>query len=99
MHVLFPYFSSKTGSPNLRIASCSVFLTLCVTCVACIREAAAPTAPSGPPAAGATIRYTAVGASDANGVGSSVPCFNEECPDGMGYVPVAARALRDRGYA
>jgi lysophospholipase L1-like esterase len=59
-----------------------------------------PTQPSdGPPAAGSTIVYSAVGASDANGVGSSVPCLPfADCPDGMGYVPVAARQLRAQGF-
>ena len=54
-----------------------------------------PAAPSGPPAAGSTIVYTAVGASDAAGVGSSVVCVPfTDCPDGMGYVPVTVRALQ-----
>ena len=58
-----------------------------------------PTAPSGPPAAGATICYTAVGASDANGVGSSVEClFLTDCPNGMGYVPVSVRQLKAQGF-
>jgi lysophospholipase L1-like esterase len=43
--------------------------------------------------------YTAIGASDANGVGSSVPCVVfTDCPDGLGYVPVAVRQLRARGF-
>ena len=33
-----------------------------------------PTAPSGPGPVGSTIVYAAVGASDANGIGLSVPC-------------------------
>ena len=58
-----------------------------------------PTAPTGPPAAGSTIIYTAVGASDANGVGSSAEClFLTECPNGMGYVPVTVRALKAQGF-
>jgi lysophospholipase L1-like esterase len=58
-----------------------------------------PTGPSSPPAAGSSVRYTALGASDANGVGSSVPCFPfTECADGKGYVPVAIRQLRALGY-
>ena len=58
-----------------------------------------PTAPSGPPAAGSTIFYTAVGASDANGVGSSAEClFLTRCPNGMGYVPVTVRALTAQGF-
>jgi lysophospholipase L1-like esterase len=58
-----------------------------------------PTAPSGPPATGSTIVYTAIGASDANGVGSSVVCLPfTDCPDGMGYVQVAVRALKAQGF-
>lgn len=45
-----------------------------------------PTAPSGPPAPGSTIVYDAIGASDADGVGSSVVCLPfVDCPDGTGY--------------
>jgi lysophospholipase L1-like esterase len=61
-----------------------------------------PTEPTGPPTAGSTIVYTAVGASDASGVGSSAPCglFATEtsCPNGMGYVPVTVRQLKTQGY-
>src|SRR5207302_1281722 len=58
-----------------------------------------PTAPTGVPAPGSTINYSAVGASDANGVGSSVVCFPlTPCPDGMGYVPVTGRQLQARGF-
>jgi lysophospholipase L1-like esterase len=56
-----------------------------------------PTAPSSvaPPAANAPVRYTAVGASDANGVGATVVCVPfTECENGTGYVPVLARQLR-----
>lgn len=58
-----------------------------------------PTAPSGPPAPGSTIVYTAIGASDAIGFGSSVPCvpFDNLCA-GMGYVQVSARQLRGQGF-
>ena len=48
---------------------------------------------------GSTIVYTAIGASDANGVGSSVLCVPfTECPNGMGYVPVTVRQLRAQGF-
>jgi lysophospholipase L1-like esterase len=58
-----------------------------------------PTAPSGPPAAGSTIKYSAIGASDANGVGSSVPCAPfTTCIGGKGYVQVTERELIARGY-
>jgi len=50
-----------------------------------------------PPAA--TIWYTAIGASDAAGVGSSLPCIPfTDCRDGMGYVPRVARQLRTDGH-
>jgi lysophospholipase L1-like esterase len=55
--------------------------------------------PVPPPSAGATIMYAALGASDVVGVGSSVPCLPfTDCPDGKGYVPVAARQLRAQGF-
>lgn len=59
---------------------------------------ASPTTPSGPPA-GSTIVYSAVGASDVLGIGSSNPCFLYEDCNGNGYVWVAARALRSQGFA
>ena len=58
-----------------------------------------PASPSGPPAAGSTIVYAAVGASDVTGVGSSVVCLPyTDCPNGTGYAFVAARDLRGRGF-
>jgi lysophospholipase L1-like esterase len=45
------------------------------------------------------VRYTAIGASDAIGFGSSVPCipFDTVCADGRGYVAIIARQLRGAG--
>ena len=58
-----------------------------------------PTAPS-PVTRGTPIRYTAVGASDVVGWGSSSPCLAlfGDCPDSKGYVFVAAGRLRSDGY-
>ena len=43
--------------------------------------------------------YTAIGASDAIGFGSSVPCLPlTDCPQGRGYVQVATRDLRAQGF-
>jgi lysophospholipase L1-like esterase len=58
-----------------------------------------PAAP-GPPTAGSAIVYSAIGASDANGVGSSVQCvpLDHTCP-GMGYVYVTARQLTAQGFS
>jgi lysophospholipase L1-like esterase len=73
---------------GLAVASCSKF-----------SNTDNPTAPSGPPAAGAKIVYTAVGASDAAGVGSSAVCIPfTDCPGGMGYVPVTVRTLTARSF-
>jgi lysophospholipase L1-like esterase len=58
-----------------------------------------PTSPSGPPPPGSTIVYDAIGASDALGIGSTIPCAPfTECPDGNGYPYVAARQLRQQGF-
>jgi lysophospholipase L1-like esterase len=57
------------------------------------------TGPSPLPEPNSTIAYTAIGASDANGVGSSAVCFPfAECPSGKGYVQEATRQLRSRGF-
>jgi lysophospholipase L1-like esterase len=88
----------KRHSPILRIV---VVISVIVASQACdkLGLGKSPTSPSGPPAAGSTIVYSAVGASDANGVGSSAPCVPfSDCPDGMGYVPVATRQLRAQGF-
>lgn len=46
------------------------------------------------------IAYSAIGASDAVGYGSSSVCMPfTPCPDGLGYVPIVARELRERGQA
>lgn len=52
-----------------------------------------PTDPITPP--GRPLGYTALGASDAIGYGSSSPCFPfSPCPDGTGYVQIVARRLK-----
>jgi len=56
-----------------------------------------PTSPSDP-ASNSAIIYSAIGASDANGVGGSVPCLPYvSCPDGTGYVQVIARRYTAAG--
>jgi lysophospholipase L1-like esterase len=56
-----------------------------------------PTAP-GPPLPGSTIVYTAIGASDVTGYGSSIICLLSDCANGTGYVQDAARQLRSQGF-
>jgi len=56
-------------------------------------KSAAPTPPAAPP-----VSYTAVGASDAVGIGGSVPCAPLlPCPTGTGYAPVLARRIGQAG--
>jgi lysophospholipase L1-like esterase len=57
-----------------------------------------PTSPSGPPAAGSSLLYSAVGASDVIGYGSSKPCLPYSDCNGSGYVWVASRQLKTQGY-
>jgi lysophospholipase L1-like esterase len=66
---------------------------------ACNRTENNPVGPTAPPSPGSTIVYSAVGASDAMGIGSSVPCLPfEDCLTGMGYVAVATRQLRSQSF-
>lgn len=56
-------------------------------------DKASPTQPTPAPPT-ATLNYAAVGASDAVGIGASVPCIpGLPCPTGTGYVPLIARQL------
>ena len=91
------FFHGSGNSPILRIAAAAV----CLVSLGCDKLGLGgnnPLAPT-PIAPGSTINYSAVGASDANGVGSSVICLPlADCPNGMGYVPVTARQLRGQGY-
>jgi len=58
-------------------------------------KSGSPSAPT-PPAAEGPIFYTAIGASDGIGFGSSAPCIPfADCPDGTGYVQILRRRLRD----
>ena len=67
--------------------------------LACTNAAETPTGPGPIPGPNSTIHYTSIGASDATGFGSSAFCLPfTECPDGRGYVHVATRELRRRGF-
>ena len=92
------FFHGRGVSPIRRIGLTAVLILATNGCSK-LGNPAAPSGPSAPPAAGSTVTYTAIGASDANGVGSSVPCvpFDQSC-NGMGYVFVTARQLRTQGF-
>jgi len=62
--------------------------------IAC-NKSTSPTSPTPTPADG-PIFYTAIGASDGIGFGSSAVCVPfTDCPDGAGYVQILRRRLRD----
>jgi len=84
-----------------RPAAAARLVLVCAVCanLACntVRDTGGST-PSPTPTPGTPIAYTAIGASDAVGVGSSAPCVPfAACPDGRGYVPLVARELGSDG--
>src|SRR5436190_7354866 len=94
------FFRRMRNSPIRRIARALTLLAIVSGCNRLgLGSGANPTAPTEPPAPGSTIVYAALGASDANGVGSSLPCapFDQRCA-GLGYVYVTARRLQSHGF-
>ena len=70
-----------------------------VASAACGSKSESPTGPSDLPAPNSTINYTAIGASDAIGVGASNFCAPYvDCPNGLGYVQDTVRGLQGRGF-
>jgi lysophospholipase L1-like esterase len=78
--------------PAVVLLSAAFFVVSC--------SSSSPSGPSPLPDANSPIFYTAIGASDAQAVGSSVVCIIlfADCPNGMGYVQVAARQLMAKGF-
>ena len=78
----------------------SVLLPLCTAFLAAACQGkSSPSGPSPLPEPNSTIHYTAIGASDALGIGSSSECFiYTECPNGKGYVQEAVRQLKGRAF-
>jgi lysophospholipase L1-like esterase len=90
-------------NPILRIGGALVITA--VAAMACDKlglsnpNPATPT-PSGPPAPATAIVYSAIGASDAIGHGSSQECLPVvDCPGGKGYVQVAIAQLKAKGFS
>jgi lysophospholipase L1-like esterase len=82
-------------TPNRRILGLAALALVATSCNKSSNPPAGPT----PLAPTAPVVYSAVGASDANGVGSSVVCIPfTECPNGMGYVQVTVRSLQSQGF-
>src|SRR5688572_23859778 len=75
-------------------------IVLVLTVSACSSSSDGPDSPTGPSANTGPISYTAIGASDGIGFGSSSPCLPfVECPDGLGYVQILRRDLVATGRA
>jgi len=92
------FFCLERHSPILRIGIVTGCLALAAACSK-LGDDLNPNAPTPPPTQGSIVDYSAIGASDANGVGSSALCVPfTECSNGMGYVPVTVRALRSQGF-
>lgn len=75
----------------------SCFLAITVLLVAaCTKKPGTPTGPTPNPE---VVIYTAIGASDTIGFGSTIPCFpfDPECPGGTGYVYLLKRRLQASG--
>lgn len=86
----------------MRIVRTLPLLALLALSVGCTKltsdTGGSPTTPSSLPKTGSSLTYSAVGASDVIGYGSTTPCFVFEDCNGTGYVWVAARQLRAQGY-
>jgi len=74
-------------------------VALALLCTAgCNSSSDSPDSPTGPSPNTGPISYTAIGASDGIGVGSSSPCLPfVDCPDGLGYVQILRRELAATG--
>ena len=80
-----------------RRTACVAILALALTS-AC-NASKTPTGSSPLPEPNSTINYTAIGASDALGIGSTVECLPfVDCPNGKGYVQGAVRQLQAKGF-
>jgi lysophospholipase L1-like esterase len=79
---------------NVRLC----YLLLAAVSVCACESQRNPTDPSPGPGPFNSEYFTAVGASDAIGVGASVVCIPlTTCPDGTGYVQIVHRRLKDSG--
>lgn len=88
--------------PHMRVADSirvAILVTAGLSGVACSKGSESPTSPSpNPGAPGGGASYTALGASDTTGYGSSVECFPfTPCAGGTGWVQILQRRLEQNG--
>ncbi|MPY89284.1 MAG: SGNH/GDSL hydrolase family protein [Luteitalea sp.] len=89
MQIGIVWASVRPAQSVPRILAVTYLLLLLVGC----NDTDSPTAPP-PPGQSNTVVYSALGASDAIGAGSSVVCVPfADCPNGMGYVQLIEREL------
>ena len=82
---------------NVRILTVAS-VALLTSSLACSSGTGSPESPTGPTPSNGPVMYTAIGASDGIGFGSSAPCLPfTECPDGRGYVQILRRELVNTG--
>src|SRR3954470_24950942 len=87
----------------MAVCVTSLKSAILVGAVAALASCSGPSTPSSPaplPDQTTPMLYTAIGASDVTGIGASSPCLDPfaECPASTGYVFVATRQLRAKGY-
>jgi len=71
-----------------------ILIVVAALAVSACASSESPTGPSNP----SVVLYTAIGASDTTGFGSSVPCLPlTSCPQGTGYVQLIERRLESSG--
>jgi lysophospholipase L1-like esterase len=82
----------------MAIRKTGVYVLLAALTLAACESERNPAEPSPPPLPGGAVYFTAVGASDAIGVGGSVVCIPlTVCNEGTGYVQIVHRRLKDSG--
>jgi len=92
-----PRLPRLTGTAAQRLQTCLLGIAIAATLVACDNNNTSPTQPTTPPQTN-VVSYTAIGASDAIGIGASHECFPfSPCPDGTGYVQVTMKRLQAAG--
>jgi lysophospholipase L1-like esterase len=86
----------RAPGPGVTNMSRLIILVVLLFVASCAKNNPSEPTPGG--GGEAQIHYTAIGASDAIGVGASLVCVPfVECPDGTGYVPVVGRRFQAAG--